>query len=127
MYLGCTSWQPLYTSLFELIYLHERKNIKEQSYLLGNDCLHREFESLSNRRILKGFKCVSKKGVLKTGDFDFTFTAVPTHFHTFDTVRNSRRFISISREYQVCHFLYNSLILVNGHEYIFTVLILYCS
>ena len=46
--------QALYTSLFELIYLHERKNIKEQAYLLGNDCLHREFESLSNRHILKG-------------------------------------------------------------------------
>ena len=54
MYLGCTSSQALYVSLFELIYLHERKNIKKQAYLLGNDCLHRKFESLSNRHILLG-------------------------------------------------------------------------
>ena len=112
---------------FPKLSTHFLNLIRNMQIMEITDELNLGFESLSNRHILKGFKCVSKKGVLNTGDFDFTFTAVPTNFHTFDTVRNSRRFISISREYQVCHFLYNSLILVNGHEYIFTVLILYCS
>ena len=58
------------------------------------DELDRRFESLSNRHILKGFKCV----LIYLGSFGqkpatlpLTFPAVPTHSHTLDNVRYCHR------------------------------------
>ena len=55
------------------------------------DELNRGFEPLSNRHILKGFKCV----LIYLGSFGqkpatlpLTFPVVPTHSHALDNVRN---------------------------------------
>ena len=64
------------------------KNIWKQAYLLGSEQTYQSFESLPFRDNLKGnreiWKCVYLV-CTKTGDFDFTFLAIPRRPRSVET------------------------------------------